>query len=240
MEEKHKVITNFLAKSANYTLPLKKLSVYPSKSINQCQDYVSTFLLVLCFDSWNWDGRNYHEQPSFCIVSYILVSIHVMKKNHIIFYEQNIWWQNYLMTEIFDSRNIWWQKFSLQSKAGDSEVNNPQKVECKLKVKAKVRETKLLPKANESKEISKVKITKVTPRGHIFKYGKCGQMFNKYDLMNCYTHSGCQVKKETEEKTEAAVTKEKPEAEVTKEKTEAKVTKEKTEAKVTKEKQKLK
>ena len=37
--------------------------------------------------------------------------------------------------------------------AGDSEVNNPQKVQHKLKVKPKVRETKALPKANESKEI---------------------------------------------------------------------------------------
>ena len=34
--------------------------------------------------------------------------------------------------------------------AGDSEVNNPQKVQSKLKVKPKVRETKALPKANET------------------------------------------------------------------------------------------
>ena len=47
--------------------------------------------------------------------------------------------------------------------AGDSKVNNPQKVQCKLKVKPKVRETKALPKANESKEISEVKITKQAP-----------------------------------------------------------------------------
>ena len=48
--------------------------------------------------------------------------------------------------------------------AGDSKVNNPQKVQCKLKVKPKVRETKALLKANESKEISKVKITKEIPK----------------------------------------------------------------------------
>ena len=51
--------------------------------------------------------------------------------------------------------------------AGDSEVNNPQKVERKLKVTPTVRETKAFPIGNESKEISKVKITKETPGGHI-------------------------------------------------------------------------
>ena len=47
--------------------------------------------------------------------------------------------------------------------AGDSEVNNTQKLQHKLKVKPKVKETKALPKVNESKEISKVNITKETP-----------------------------------------------------------------------------
>ena len=109
--------------------------------------------------------------------------------------------------------------------AGDSEVNNPQKVEHKLKVKPKVRETKALPKENESKQICKVKITKETPGGHTFKCGKCGQKFNKYDLMKCHTHSGGQVEKETKEKTEAKVTKEKTKGKETKEKTKAEVTK---------------
>ena len=114
--------------------------------------------------------------------------------------------------------------------AGDSEVNNPQKVQCKLKVKPKVREMEALPKANESKEISKVKITKETPQVHIFKCGKYGQKFNKYDLMKCHTHLVGQVKK----------TKEKPEAEVTKEKTKGKESKERTKANETKKNQKLK
>ena len=79
-----------------------------------------------------------------------------------------------------------------------------------------------------------MKITKETPPGHIFKCGKCGQKFNKYDLMKCHTHLVGQVKK-TKEKPEAKETKEKTEAKVTK-KTEAKVTKEEAEVKVTKEK----
>ena len=102
--------------------------------------------------------------------------------------------------------------------AGDSEVNNPQKLQCKLKVKPKVSETKALPKANESKEISKVKITKETPQGHILKCGECGQKFNKYDLMKCLTQLVGQVKK-TKEKTEAKVTKEKMKVKETKDKT---------------------
>ena len=82
--------------------------------------------------------------------------------------------------------------------AGDSEVNNPQQVQCKLKVKPKVRETKALPKANESKEISIVKITKETPQGIIFKCGKYDQKFNIYDPMKCHTHLVGQVKKTLE------------------------------------------
>ena len=64
--------------------------------------------------------------------------------------------------------------------AGDCEVNDPpavvpvqdlkmsvpeiQKVQPKLKVKPKARETKVIPKAKENKEISKVKITKIIPK----------------------------------------------------------------------------
>ena len=41
-----------------------------------------------------------------------------------------------------------------------------------------------------------------------FECGKCGQKFNKHDLMKCYTHLVGQVKK-TIEKPEAKETKEK-------------------------------
>ena len=77
-----------------------------------------------------------------------------------------------------------------------------------MKVKAKVRETKALPKRNESNESSKVKINKETPKGCMFKCDKCSQKFNKYDLMKCHSHLGGQVQKETKEKPEATVTKE--------------------------------
>ena len=74
----------------------------------------------------------------------------------------------------------------------------------------------------------------------MFKCGKCGQKFNKYDLMKCHSHSGGQVEKETKEKPEAKVTKEKTKQKETKERPEAKVTKEKTNRRRLKKGQKLK
>ena len=67
------------------------------------------------------------------------------------------------------------------------------------------------------KKSFKVKISKETPRGCIFKCGKCGQNFNKYDIMKCHIHLVGQVEK-TKGKTEAEVTKEKTKAKETKEK----------------------
>ena len=143
----------FIRETCNHHwLPSKLSKLYFTTQKTKCLSFEKHHLMSRpskyispCFLFWHLklDGRNYHEQPSFCVVAYILVSIYVMKKN-----SYYLLWPKYLMTEIFDNRNIWWQKFSLQSMAGDSDMNNPQKVECKLKVKAKVRETKALPKAN--------------------------------------------------------------------------------------------
>ena len=48
LEGKHEVIMDF---PANYILPLKKAISDPLKSITQCLDQLSTFLLVLGFDT---------------------------------------------------------------------------------------------------------------------------------------------------------------------------------------------
>ena len=61
-EQKHEDTIHL---QANYILQLEKTIGDPLKSVTPCLDQVSTFLLVLCLDAWNWMAENTMISPHF-------------------------------------------------------------------------------------------------------------------------------------------------------------------------------
>ena len=104
LEVKHEVVINF---PADYILPLKKSIGNPLKTITQHLDQVSTFLLVLGLEAWNWTPEITMNNPHFVklhIFCYKFMLLFMTK----IFHDINIWWQKYLTIEIFIAEYGWW------------------------------------------------------------------------------------------------------------------------------------
>ena len=96
---KHEVVIDF---PTHYVLWSKKPISDPLET-PQSLDQVSTFPLILSFDTWNWIAEITMNSPHF-------MYLHIFWYQFMfdIFDDQNIWWQKYLTTEISIAELGWW------------------------------------------------------------------------------------------------------------------------------------